>query len=173
MSKELTQKIIEAGIVPEQAVKQLKAWKQLSDDVPEAEQERVTQELVMDFVGRIAELLEEDGELPELRETMPGLGARFDNKSEDCMVVLDLPVQKMSFNTRVLVDGPDFLVFKADKWGDLAANVGGQIALRGGKVCDVYEATPLYTGTVVAFYRCKVVEVPRYAQMPELRKFSS
>jgi hypothetical protein len=168
MSKELTRKIIEAGIVPEQAVKQLKAWRQLPEDTPEEEQQQITQDLVMDFVKRIAELIDADGELPELRETMPGLDARFESKSEPCVVVLDMPVQKLSFNTQVLVDGPNFLIFRADKWGDLAANVGGQVALNDGKVHNVCETTPLYIGERVVFYRCRTVEVPKYAQMSEL-----
>jgi hypothetical protein len=173
MGRELTQKIIEAGIVPEQAVKQLKAWRQLPEDTPEEEQQQITQDLVMDFVERIAELIDAEGELPELRETMPGLEARFESKSEECMIVLDLPVQRMCFNTRVLVDGPNFLIFRADKWGDLAANVTGQVALRDGKVHDVCESTPLYEGEKVVFYRCKTQEVPKYAQMRELWRHST
>jgi uncharacterized protein YydD (DUF2326 family) len=99
---------------------------------------------------------------------MLDLAARFNSKSEDCMVLIDMASQRLSINTRVLVDGSQFLIFKCDKHGDLATHLGNQVALRDGRVCEVTETTPLYSGEDLAFYRCSVQEVPKYAQMSEL-----
>lgn len=174
MSRELTQKVIEAGIIPAQAVKQLKAWRQLPEDTREEECQQVTQAELMGFVRDIEALLEEDGELPELRETMFDLGARFANSSQDCTAAVRTPNQSMTINTQVLVDklsgSSQFLIFIADKFAPVITGVGNQIALRDGKVYEICEVTPLYNGEDVAFYRCHVQEVPEHAQMSELRQ---
>lgn len=174
MSKELTQKVIEAGIVPTQAVKQLKAWRQLPEDTLEGEREQVTQQELLGFVKDIEGLLEDSGELPELRETMPGLGARFASSSQDCVAAIIMPSQSMTINTRVLVDklspSSKFLIFKADVYTIAVTGIGNQVALGDGGVCEICEVTPLYSGEDVAFYRCCVQEVPEHAQMPELRQ---
>jgi len=170
MSKELIQKVIEAGIVPRQAIKQLKAWRQLPEDITEDERQRATQQQLISFVHEIGDLLDEDKELPELRETMLDLDARFKNKGCDCAVVINIPVQNLVINTRVLVDGA-FFIFQADKYGDVVAAVGNQVSVGDGKVYEIWEGTPLYKGEHIAFYRCHMQEVPYCAQMPELRQF--
>ena len=169
MRKELTQKIIEAGIVPVHAVKQLKAWRQLPEDISEEEQRQVTQQQLMEFVRDIGELLEEQGELPELRETMFDIDRRFDERAQACMVVVAMPVQNIVINTSVLIDEADCSIFKADRYGEICARTGNQVFLKGGEVVEVMEAAPLYKGGDVAFYRCRVQEVPDHAKMPELR----
>ncbi len=174
MSKELMQKIVEAGIVPEQAVKQLKVWKQLPDDISDEERPNATQQQLVEYVQAIAGLLESDGELPELRETQPGLEAVFEAKKQDCIVVVVM-AQAMTASIQVLAarhatDILSCIVFKADQYGALAARTGNQVSLDGGVVVyEITEATPLYRGEEVAFYRCGVQEVPNHAQMPELR----
>ncbi len=174
MSKELMQKIVEAGIVPTEAVKQLKIWKQVPDDISDEEQPNPTQQQLIDYVQSIAGLLESDGELPELRETQPGLEAVFEAKKQDCLVVAALDLQTMSLSTQVLVarhatDILSCIVFRADQHGALVARTGNQVSLDGSLVYEITEATPLYRGEEVAFYRCSVQEVPRHAQMPALR----
>lgn len=177
MSKELTQKVIEAGIVPAQAVKQLKAWRQLPADAPEEEQERMTQQELMGFVADIAGLLEEGNELPELRETVPGLDARFANSSQDCVVAVLMSPQNMTISTQVLVDKRSssawFLIFRADRCTLAVARVGNQIALGDDGVCEICEVTPLYSGEDMAFYMCRVQGVPEHAQMSELRQLGA
>lgn len=170
MSNELTRKIIEAGIVPAHAVKQLKAWKQLPADMPEEAKQEVTQQQLMEFVGEIGALLEEDTEVPELRETMPGIDYLFEVNSRDCTVVVALPHQSMVINIPAMIDRLDCLIFKADRYGELAARIGNQTTLGDGKVQEITEIAPLYHDKDVSFYRCRVQEVPEYAQVSELRQ---
>jgi hypothetical protein len=170
MSNELTRKIIEAGIVPAHAVKQLKAWRQLPADMPEEEKQEATQQQLMEFVGEIGELLEESTEVPELRETIPGIDALFEVQSKDCTVVVNMAPQSMTLNIRAMTDRLDCLIFKADRYGEMAARIGNQASLGDGKVYEITEIAPLYHGKEVSFYRCRVQEVPDYAQMSEMRQ---
>lgn len=177
MRKELVQKIVESGIVPIHAVKQLKSWKQLSPDITEDEQYRVTHQGLLDFVHDIESLLESDGELPELRETVPGIESAFSSKSQACTVVVNTAHQTLAINTRALAEGlapdmPSYYIFKADGYGEAVSRPGNQIWSGGDRVYEVTESTPLYCGEEVSFYRCAVQEVPRYAQVPELRRLS-
>lgn len=178
MRKELVQKIVESGIVPTHAVKQLKSWRQLSPDITEDEQYRITHQGLLDFVQDIESLLESDGEMPELRETVPGIEAAFGNKSQACTVVVNTVRQTLAINTRALVEGvapetPSCFIFKADGYGEAVSRPGNQVWSGGDGVYEITESTPLYCGEDVSFYRCTVQEVPRYAQVPELRKLSS
>ena len=176
MSKALMQKVIEAGIVPVHAVKQMKAWRQLSDDVPEIEQRQVTQQQLLDFVQDIENLLDAGGELPELRETIPGIEAAFKSKRQPCVVIVSVGRQTVSISSEALVEGakqgsPSCLIFRADiEGGERVARVGNQVWLGGVDVFEVTETTPLYRGETVSFYRCKVQGVPEHAQMSELRQ---
>lgn len=170
MSKELTQKLVEAGVVPTQAVRQLKTWRQLSDDVPESSEVRRQMDSV---VGDIRSLLEQEGEMPELRETVPGLDSVFADKKQDCAVALNAARQTVVLKLPVLVGTvvdavPESIVFQADTYGTAAARVGNQIVCSG-KVFEITETTPLYRGEAVSFYRCRVQEVPENAQVPMLR----
>lgn len=172
MGKELMQKIIEAGIVPTQAVEQLKAWKQLPDEVTARPRQNMTDKQFTGLVQEIEDLLENAGELPELRETQPGLEAVFEAKKQDCTVVVT-GAASTTLNIPVLVEkhaaGLFCAIFEAARYGWLAARVGNQLSLGDGNAYEVTEATPLYRGEDVAFYRCNVQEVPDHAQMPELR----
>lgn len=170
MSKELTQKLVEAGIVPTQAVRQLKTWRQLSEEVQEVPD---VLEPVDSVVGDIRSLLEKEGELPELRETVPGLDGVFADKKQLCAVACGAARQTAVLNLPTLVGAvvdevPESVVFQADTYGAAAARVGNQIACSG-KVFEITETAPLYRGEAVSFYRCRVQEVPENAQMPVLR----
>lgn len=170
MSKELTRKVIEAGIVPAHAVKQLKAWRCLPDDMPEEEKQEATQQQLMEFVAEIGDLLEEDSEVPELRETMPEIDTLFDVKSRDCTVVVNMTPQCLTLNIRAMTDRLNCLIFRADRYGEMAARVGNQAAIGDGRVFEIIEISPLYHDKEISFYRCRVQEVPDYAQMPEMRQ---
>ena len=175
MKKELMQMIAEAGIVPPQAVHQLKSWKQLSVDVPE-EGRPLSREDLVSLLCDLERLLEKHGELPELRETSPGLEAAFSGRSQSCVVALDAGRQTLTIDTSVLVEGvnaevPAYFIFKAAVGGLPASRVGNQICLGGDKIYEITEASPLYCGEAVSFYKCSVQEVPENAQMSELRGF--
>ena len=111
-----------------------------------------------------------------MRETVPGLESAFSGRSQPCVVALVVGRQTLTININALVEGvnseaPAYFIFKADGGGSPASRVGNQICLGGGKIYEITEATPLYCGEVVAFYKCSVQEVPENAQMPELRGF--
>lgn len=168
MGKELIRKAIAAGIVPTHAVQQLKAWKQLSEDFTDEEWEQLSKSGLLESVQDIESILEEHGELPEIRETVPGMDALFAAKSRDCIVILNVARQTLSMGLPALKER-DCIVFKADGYGETASRVGNQLSLDGDKVFEVTETTPLYRGEDVSFYRCKVQEVPEHAQVSELR----
>lgn len=172
MSKKLTEKMIEIGAVPPQAVEQMKAWKCIStDEITEGD--KAHQDL-NEAVKELAGILdEEDGEIPELRETIPGLAALFDTQSVKCAVAVPLSNRPAwLFNTEIVRGRAGSLIFKSTKCGMDAAQVGNQVTLFENRVFEIVEVSPLYLEDKVSFYMCNVQEVPTYAQVPEMRQFS-
>lgn len=65
----LTEKLLETGVIPEQAVKLLKLWNSTFAELPDDIKQAKTQEELMQLVDEMAEIIENEEEVPELRET--------------------------------------------------------------------------------------------------------
>lgn len=169
MSDELTRKVIEAGIIPSQAVKQLKAWRMIPDDAPEEEKAAVTEEQLLGFVKEIEDLLEEGQEMPEMRETMLDLPRQFLSAKIAQVVVRMEGRQNLNLDVQYVEDAMGrYILENAPKYGELAARVGNQVRFKeDGGVFEITEVEPLYHGETrePGYYRCAVQGVPPHAQM--------
>ena len=166
MSDELTRKVIEAGIIPAQAVKQLKAWRMLPDDMPEEEKAAATEQELLGFVAEIGDLLEKDQEMPELRETMLDIPRMF-QVAHVATVVYEQGGQRLSVSVRYVEDSMGRYIFEnVPPYGEVAARVGNQFKAKD-TVWEITEVEPLYLGETrePRYYRCAVQGVPRHAQM--------
>ena len=170
MSDELTRKVIEAGIIPAQAVKQLKAWRMIPDDAPEEEKAATTEEQLLGFVREIDDLLERDQELPEMRETMLDLPRQFLVGANRATVVIQTG---SSAGQRLIIDVPyikdamgRYIFSNNPPQGEAVARVGNQFKI-GDNVFEIIEVEALYHGETrePRFYRCAVQGVPPHAQM--------
>lgn len=169
MSSELTRKVIEAGIVPAQAVKQLKAWRMLPEDLPEEAKAAATEQELLGFVEEIGTLLEKDQELPEMRETMMDLPRQFLSAKQATVVVYigSAGGQRVTIDVAYVEDTMGRYIFaNTPPQGEVIARVGNQIRVGGG-VFEITEVEPLYHGETrdPAYYRCAVQGVPPHAEM--------
>ena len=74
---ELSKKAIEAGIIPQQAVRLMQFWRSLPEDMPEHELQSLTEVAILEQLGEIEALLEKESVLPEMRETDLDLSRTF------------------------------------------------------------------------------------------------
>lgn len=171
MSDELTRKVIEAGIVPAQAVKQLKAWKMLPEDMPEEEKAAATEQELLGFVKEIGTLLEEDQEMPELRETMLDANSRFvRGEARHARFLSDLDGGQMTVELRYVEDAMGrYIVENVVPHSETVMRVGSQFR-KGEGVFEITEVEPLYHGETrePRYYRCAVQGVPPHAQMRDV-----
>jgi hypothetical protein len=65
----LTEKLLEAGVIPEQTVKLLKLWNSTFEELPDEIKQVKTQEELLAIVDEMARIIEAEEEVPELRET--------------------------------------------------------------------------------------------------------
>jgi len=167
MSSELVKKVVEAGIVPAQAVELMQMWKCLDDDLPDVEKQKQTEEKIMKFVQEIADLLYEN-EIPEMRETMPGIDQVFRAQAN---------AATFRFRTPVGWDNEVMLLAMEDALGYLLVWVKDDItfeALQVGSFVkwkdawnQIINVMPMYTGREVRFMKCELRSVPS-AEVPSL-----
>jgi hypothetical protein len=171
MSDELTRKVIEAGIIPAQAVKQMKAWKMLPDDMPEEEKAAATEEELLGFVKEIDELLEKSEEMPEMRETMLDAHVQFaKGEAKHIRILSDMGGQQMTVELRYVTDSMGrYIIENVVPYAETVARVGSQFRIGEG-VFEITEVEALYHGETrePRFYRCAVQGVPPHAQMRDL-----
>ena len=77
--QELTKKLLEAGVIPARSIALLKKWQALPDNTPEDVKLAQTQEEVLKIVDELANMLEKEDEMPELRETDLDIGYALKN----------------------------------------------------------------------------------------------
>jgi len=160
MSKELSRKVIEAGLVPQQAVRLLKMWGCVDHDMPEAELQEQTQQQLLAFVEEIGELLELEGEIPEIKETDLDLLNLWE-AAQPRQVKYDFSGQLLTVTLPSVRDRAGGFVFKRghDQVGAVV-RPGGQITSEGGKVFEIVQVEPRYIKDDAAFLVCQVQEVP-------------
>lgn len=178
MTKELTKKVIEAGIVPAQAVKLMKMWKILDEDLPDGAKQEQTENELLEFVSQIGQLLEQTETLPEMKETMLGVTARtFDLKAESCTVILmNYTKAEGSVLVRLIEDSQGCYIFKQETREEIQATKMGNVVWHQGTAMLIIDVLPMYWGDTVQFMRCatrgldpEMKEVLR-AEMSRLRE---
>jgi hypothetical protein len=154
--RELTKKVIEAGIVPRQSVELMKMWRCVPDDAPDGSTEERTQQQLLEFVDEIAGLLEEEGEMPELRETDLDLDHLVETGRTEVLVA-PYPGQtrynRMAARTRA-----GAFVFKADDVSISLIRPGGCITADGRKF-EILNVEPRYLEDRTSYYVCTVEAV--------------
>ncbi len=175
MSHRLIQKVIEAGIVPEQSIKLLKMWRLVDPALPDhAVLEEKTQQQLLEFVEQIASILSGETELPELKETMPDVSEMFREHGTPCKVVREIDGVVDTLRDVVAVEdlgGCLHVRVMNIGWEEVFMKPGSQIHFMG-KVLEVVEVTPCYNGDHISHHRCQVQEIPEHAEMRRLREVS-
>jgi len=83
---ELSKKAIEAGIIPQQAVKLMQFWKSIPEDMPEHELQSLTEGALLKHLVEIETLLEKESVLPEMRETDLNLSRLYFENRKLCNI---------------------------------------------------------------------------------------
>jgi hypothetical protein len=177
MSKRLRQLVIDAGIVPAQAVRLMKMWKLLEEDESQwdsAKQERTENEL-LDFVSEISRLLEDERELPEMKETALDVDdVLFKN---DAFRVIVTGQDGYMQSAQALLQKDGCFIFERAGIDPFMTQVGNQIHhVVAGEVeettVEIIQVMPLYVGEAHKYTRCRVQEVPKHAAVPVLQQSS-
>jgi hypothetical protein len=79
--RELTKKVVQAGLVEKNTLELFKKWGMLDPDFDAEPIQDATQEQLLGLVDDIAKLLEEEGEVPEIRESDMELETLFEKQS--------------------------------------------------------------------------------------------
>jgi hypothetical protein len=169
MSRRLTEKVIEAGIVPRQSVELLKMWRLIDPSTPcDDKLEEQTCKQLLDFVDQIAVLLEEETEMPEMKETMPQVTELFRATGQRCMVLCAINGRVEELEVLAAEDAIGCLYIRnSTGWVELFMRPGSQLQFDG-KVREIVEVSPSYFGDKIGYYRCRTQGVPEHAQMRRL-----
>ena len=174
MSRELTQKVIEAGIIPEQSLELLKKWRLIDPSLPSMpDLEKHTRDSLLEFVGQIEELLERETEMPEIRETMPEVTELFRLTGKKCKILCEINSRVEELEVMAVEDAGGCLHIRNDRdWVELFMRPGSQLEWDGGRF-EITEVSPGYFGDKIMHYRCMVQGVPTHAEMRKLPEIGS
>ena len=159
MSKELTRKIIEAGIVPPQAVKLMKLWGNLDDDLPESGKQEQTENELLTFVGEIGRLLAEDQEIPEVKESIQGLAAMFSAAPLTCKLWKGRQAEgepAKSVEATMVKDRLGHFIVRRDNAGVEALLLRGNLVEVDEGTYEIYEICPIYEEDEPKYFMCTV-----------------
>lgn len=152
--KELTKKVVQAGLVGQATLNLMKMWGMVDesvDDVKVAE----TREELLSLVDDISELLERD-EIPELKET----DLELDKLMSGTLFEAKMTTGQQTFFSLATIDRAGRVVFKckSDAQCDLVVGVGALIDFTN-KQFEITSVEPRYVGDTLKYYVCEVKEV--------------
>lgn len=162
--KELTKKVVEAGLVPRQSLQLLEMWK----CIPHSDGTEIldhvvgekTQEQLLEFVEQIAELLEDEQNMVEMRETELDLRQVIVKNPRRIRVYPK--VSSSEFGSYEMVVGKDRsgrLVFPVGGDGRMqesACRRGSELDLDGARYM-ITHVEPRYEGEKLSYYLCNIV----------------
>ena len=157
--RKLSEKIVEAGLVPKHALQLMERWR-LLDPAGVQAQEDATQEQLLSFVKEIDALLEDGTEMPEICETDLDLARQFRESAQPVVVVAEGSGQDFRLTGLTAVVGRDgrITLRRVDRWAEYAARPGSKILLEG-KTFEVQSVEVRYINEVPEFYSCNVREI--------------
>jgi len=161
MSKELRRKVIEAGIIPTHSLKLMKQWRCVDEDLPDGGKS-LSQQQLLEFVDEIAVLLEEEGAVPEVRETDLEVRRQLTKNQKQCRVITH---ERGEFSSLTMMDASGFLVFYYLLASEIVQR--GSFVLFEGKAYLVTAVMVSYRGEDADILRAEVVEVDD-AEVPQL-----
>jgi hypothetical protein len=161
--KRLIEKVIEAGIVPKQAVELAKLWgvDQLSPDFDSKRQQ--TEACLAELVREIVQLIEEESEVPEIRETELDIAQLF---KDSAVTVRVLPAKNECdafYSAIAAIDRFGRFVFDRTVIGDGVIELGARI-IKDSRVYEVKSIETRYINDKPVYDVCSVMEVG-YADM--------
>jgi len=161
--KELTKKVVEAGLVDQSTLKLMKMWGMVDEELDGTKVAQTKEELQA-LVDDIANLLEEDGEVPELRETDLELEEVMKEPVEATVDTRD----GTTYQAYVGLDRIGRVIFKRAAGPvapeDMCAKPGVLVHVHG-RALEIMAAEPRYSGDELKYYVCEV----RDAALPAVR----
>lgn len=159
--RKLTDKVIEAGIIPENAVKLMKMWG-IHEDLPDfVEKKDRTYEQLLQMIEEVGALLEEKSEVPEIKETDLDIEKLFKDGAEMLPVSVFVGGRYVDIYMMVAKDRAGRFIFSrtyTKRAGDIA--VAGTRIKKDEKVYEVFEVETRYKADEPMFDVCTVKEVP-------------
>lgn len=156
--RELSVKLIEAGVIPKQAIQLMKLWRSLPEDLPEDERIAQTEEELLKMVMEIETIMEKNDEMSVMKETDLDLDKLIIEEIEIQTVVgaQNLLVSILGGRTR---DGK-FVINSGRASGstrqaELAARRGNVVEYHG-KSHMILNVEPRYVGDDLEYYVCTV-----------------
>lgn len=167
--KRLMQKVLEAGLVPQHTLELMKHWQIVPEDAQVGDVSDADQEKLLSFVKDIATLLEEDREIPEMRETALDMDQLY-------LTAIMVPVFITGGNQLVQVELPTArdragnFIFSYHVHPSVGAAVrpGNRILWQNVEY-DITEVTPSYVEEKPTYLVCAVQEVPPHAQVQHMQ----
>lgn len=158
--RKLTDKVVEAGIIPENALKLMKMWG-VQEDLPDfLEKKDHTYAQLLRMVEEIGELLEEKSEVPELKETDLDLERIFKADAEMAMVSVFIGSSYVDIYMLVAQDRAGRFIFSREHTKqDNIAVPGNKIKLDN-VVYEIFEVETRYKADEPTFDVCTCKEVP-------------
>ena len=163
--KKLTQKVIEAGLVPRHTLELMKYWQLVPHDATEADMEDADMDKMFGIVEELAQLLEEDQEIPEIKETRLDIGNSFEARKGRAVLYADTTPSRSRLDLEISRDRlGNFIIPNVDRAIELYARPGTRIVWLESEY-DVTEVLPNYEDTSLTYYVCHVQEVPEHARI--------
>jgi len=163
--KPLTKKVVEAGLVPRHTLELMKHWQLVPDGAREADVSDADQEKMLEFVRDIAVLLEDEQDIPEIKETVLDADVVF----EDAVMTIayaDTRPERTRYDVQVARDRlGNFLIPYVGQPTEIVARPGTRIWWKDGAEFEVVEVLPSYEEDKLTWYVCRVQEVPDHAKM--------
>jgi hypothetical protein len=161
MGKALIQKVVEAGIIPQQTIKLLQMWRCLPDDLPEVDKQERTQQQLLGFVHEMGKLMEEDQEIPELKETDLDLETTWETQARLCTVVCRMGSQVLTIRVPAMRNRLGGVVFRCPSHQlETVLRPGTEIDFSDEEVFEVTQVEVRYVETEPRYLVCLVREVP-------------
>lgn len=154
---DLSKKAIEAGIIPQQAIKLLKLWQSLPDDMPESEKASLTEAELLTHLREMEALLDNERVLPELRETDLSLSMMFMENRKLCNVQV---TTRLSFSVyAAYIAKYSSIVFALSDLNGMdgsTVTATGNVVYMDGKSYLVEDVESRYLGERLEYLVCKV-----------------
>lgn len=159
--RKLTDKVVEAGIIPENALKLMKMWG-VHEELPDfVHKKDMTYEQLLRMVEEIAALLEEKSEVPEIKETDLDLERVFKADAEMLPISVFIGDRYVDIYMLVAQDRVGRFIFDrtyTKRAGNVAAP--GTRIKKENVVYEIFEVETRYKADEPTFDVCTVKEVP-------------
>jgi len=159
--RKLTDKVVEAGIIPENALKLMRMWG-IHENLPDYGQKREqTYGQLLKMVEEIGELLEEKSEIPEIKETDLDIERLFKEHAEMLPISVFIGDRYVDVYMMAAQDRVGRFIFNrtyTKRAGNIA--VPGTRIKKDDVVYEIFEVETRYMADEPTFDVCTVKEVP-------------